>query len=288
MRVPVEEGTLYAGLVFSLTTINPIVLNTTGLSFAVASLGDHAATHVDGSDDIQNATASQKGLATAAQISKLDGIEAGADVTDSVNVDASGAVMEADFNANTVLAANADNTPLPLTVAEQTLVGRITDGSIDALTVSEIRTLLGIETYVLSSNVAFDSNDTLILESATLLTDATYVFSACLFIQGETSEYVAVSVDCSEEGAELRAVFMGKDPFIANIDGLTYAPVYVYNVDEPGEIAVFTDNETDYTVNINGTIVMPSTGSPTIQIRCKGYATGLVFRLSSLNIVQVV
>ena len=69
MRVPIEEGTLYAGLVFSLVTVNPITLNTTGLSFTVAPLGDHAATHVDGSDDIQNATASQKGLATAAQIS---------------------------------------------------------------------------------------------------------------------------------------------------------------------------------------------------------------------------
>jgi len=35
----------------------------------------HALSHVDGSDDIQDATASQKGLATAAQITKLDGIE---------------------------------------------------------------------------------------------------------------------------------------------------------------------------------------------------------------------
>lgn len=40
----------------------------------------HAASHVDGTDDIQNATASQKGLATAAQITKLDGIEALANV----------------------------------------------------------------------------------------------------------------------------------------------------------------------------------------------------------------
>ena len=38
----------------------------------------HASTHTNGTDDIQNATASQKGLATAAQITKLDGIEAGA------------------------------------------------------------------------------------------------------------------------------------------------------------------------------------------------------------------
>ena len=40
--------------------------------------GTHAASHTDGSDDIQDATAAQKGLATAAQITKLDAIEAGA------------------------------------------------------------------------------------------------------------------------------------------------------------------------------------------------------------------
>ena len=53
----------------------------------------HAATHVNGSDDIQNATASQKGLATAAQITKLDGIEAGADVTDSAGIAAAGGAL---------------------------------------------------------------------------------------------------------------------------------------------------------------------------------------------------
>ena len=46
----------------------------------------HASTHTNGTDDIQNATAAQKGLATAAQITKLDGIEALADVTDAANV----------------------------------------------------------------------------------------------------------------------------------------------------------------------------------------------------------
>ncbi|MEE8597906.1 MAG: hypothetical protein V3S69_00010, partial [Dehalococcoidales bacterium] len=38
----------------------------------------HAARHTNGSDDIQSATAAQKGLATAVQISKLDGIETAA------------------------------------------------------------------------------------------------------------------------------------------------------------------------------------------------------------------
>lgn len=63
----------------------------------------HAASHTNGTDDIQDATAAQKGLATAAQITKLDGIEALADVTDTANVDAAGATM----NADTSLVGNA-------------------------------------------------------------------------------------------------------------------------------------------------------------------------------------
>lgn len=58
----------------------------------------HAASHIDGSDDIQDATAAQKGLATAAQITKLDGVETAADVTDAVNVNAAGAVVHGDIS----------------------------------------------------------------------------------------------------------------------------------------------------------------------------------------------
>ena len=60
----------------------------------------HAASHITGgSDAIQSATASQNGLATAAQITKLDGIEAAADVTDAGNVAAAGALMTSSLGA---------------------------------------------------------------------------------------------------------------------------------------------------------------------------------------------
>ena len=140
----------------------------------------HAAGHTDGTDDIQDATSAQKGLMTATQATKLEGIEDGAevnvnadwnassgdaqilnkptdltdlsahnvteltdisdagsgtiissaertklssietaaDVTDAVNVDAAGAVMESDFDAGTFLYATSDNTPQPKTVSE--------------------------------------------------------------------------------------------------------------------------------------------------------------------------
>jgi len=56
-----------------------------------------------------------------------------------------GAVMESDYDANTILAATSDDAPAALTVAEQTLVGRITSGNIDALTATEVRTLINVE-----------------------------------------------------------------------------------------------------------------------------------------------
>jgi hypothetical protein len=48
------------------------------------------------------------------------------------------------FDAYTILVATDDNTPIPLTVAEQTLVGRITSGVIAALTATQVRTLLNV------------------------------------------------------------------------------------------------------------------------------------------------
>jgi len=57
----------------------------------------------------------------------------------------SAAVAKSLFDAHTILAATSDNTPAAVTVAEQTLVGRIAGGNITALTASQIRTLLNVE-----------------------------------------------------------------------------------------------------------------------------------------------
>ena len=79
---------------------------------------------------------------TAAQVRTLLNVEDGADVTDATNVDAAGAVMESDFDAQTILAAISDNTPTALTVGEQTVVGRITSGNVTALTGANLWTIL--------------------------------------------------------------------------------------------------------------------------------------------------
>lgn len=74
----------------------------------------HAASHTNGTDDIQSATASQKGLATATQIAKLDGIEALADVTDAANVGSS-------ISGSTAVTTLDDTDSLPIVTATPTL-----------------------------------------------------------------------------------------------------------------------------------------------------------------------
>lgn len=53
-------------------------------------------------------------------------------------------VAKALFDAHTVIAATADDTPAAVTVAEDTIVGRKTGGNITALTAAEVLTILGI------------------------------------------------------------------------------------------------------------------------------------------------
>ena len=55
------------------------------------------------------------------------------------------AVALTTLHANTILKADADHTPIELSVAVQTLIGRITAGVITALTATQVRTLLNIE-----------------------------------------------------------------------------------------------------------------------------------------------
>ena len=51
-------------------------------------------------------------------------------------------VMHKLFGAQSVLAATTDNTPAALTIAEQTVVGRITGGNVAALTVAQLQTMI--------------------------------------------------------------------------------------------------------------------------------------------------
>ena len=101
---------------------------------------------------------------TAGEVRTLINVEDGADVTDATNVDSAGAVMEADFNAHTILYATSDNTPEALTVAEQRLVGRKTGGNIAALSPAEAMNVIWVSAPASKADtgttgmVAYDGN----------------------------------------------------------------------------------------------------------------------------------
>jgi len=80
---------------------------------------------------------------------KLDGIEAGADVTDAANVDAAGAVMESDYSpAHSVLAQQSGTgSPSAVTLGTNSLLGRASGAgtAIQGLTAAQARTLLNVE-----------------------------------------------------------------------------------------------------------------------------------------------
>ena len=73
-------------------------------------------------------------------------------------------VAKALFDANTILAANADNTPTAITVAEDTLLGRKSGGNIAGLTPAEIMNIISVAAPAAKNSsgaageIAFDAN----------------------------------------------------------------------------------------------------------------------------------
>jgi hypothetical protein len=65
-------------------------------------------------------------------------------------VEADNLVEKEDFDANTILKADTDNTPIALSVSEDTIIGRLAGGQITALTPAQVSTLLG------TSNSSFE------------------------------------------------------------------------------------------------------------------------------------
>ncbi|KKN24764.1 hypothetical protein LCGC14_0891490, partial [marine sediment metagenome] len=126
---------------------------------------------------------------TDADESKLDGIEAGANVTDATNVNAAGAVMETDYELQTILIAVVDNTPLPITVFPSEFVGRKAAGNVGTMTVVEARTLLNVE-----SGATADQNLWATFEADTGTTTADTTTDT-LTVAGGTGISTAISAD---------------------------------------------------------------------------------------------
>ena len=116
-------------------------------------------------------------------------------------------VKKSTYNANTILAATSDDTPVALTVTEQTLVGRITSGNIAALSIAQDKTLLGAAA---ASGLASLDSDTRVVESAKTLKDA----------DGDTK----VDVEESSDEDKIRMDVAGTEAFyLSDVGILTLA-----------------------------------------------------------------
>jgi hypothetical protein len=141
-------------------------LGTTGTRFAEA--------YTDALDVTNNIVVggTVDGRDVATDGTKLDGVETAADVTDSTNVNAAGAVMEADYDANTILAATTDDTPVTLTVAASTFVGRLASGDITDMSMGDARKLIEVEQAVyrgtiMSPGAAYDVDADILIDIGT-------------------------------------------------------------------------------------------------------------------------
>ncbi len=100
---------------------------------------------VAASEFVGRKAAGNVGAMSVAEALAVLGVEAGADVTDATNVNAAGAVMEADYDAQTILMAAADDTPAAVTMGASTFAGRKAAGNVGAMSVAEALAVLGVE-----------------------------------------------------------------------------------------------------------------------------------------------
>jgi hypothetical protein len=156
---------------------------------AVDSVNGQTGVVVLDADDIDDTATTHK-FTTAGELSKLAGIEAGADVTDSTNVAAAGAVMKSQYTPAYSLLAQQSGTgnPSVVTVANERILGRKSGGGdgIEGLTASEVKTILALtKSDVGLGNVDNTSDATKDAATATL-TNKTIVEPIITEISGTT------------------------------------------------------------------------------------------------------
>lgn len=126
---------------------------------------------------------------------------------DLVGSQADAYVTKALFDAHTILAATADNTPAALEVTEQTVVGRITGGNIAALSVAQLITLALSAT--LPENVSVDLEDVLTADGKYTgitmagVAGATLAFGDLVYLQTADHRWELASADDAAAGHNL-------------------------------------------------------------------------------------
>jgi hypothetical protein len=143
------------------------------------------------------------------------------------------------FDANTILAATTDNIPAAVTVAEQTLVGRITGGNIDDLSTTQVRTLLNVEDGAVSANINIATYAT-----SQLLTAAESKGYVIYVTGAGTISLPAIATGMSVTIVTIGAIAVSVDPNASDkiwLDGVALDDGdKITNTSTAGDIAVLT------------------------------------------------
>jgi len=188
-------------------------------------------------------------------------VEDGADVTDATNVNSAGAVMEVDYDAYTILAADTDDTPAALTVGASTIVGRKSTGGIVALTATESRTILNVEngadvtdaTNVDSAGAVMetDFNAYTVLYADTDNTPAALTVGASTIV-GRKSTGGIVALTAAEAKTELALV--ASDIIVSEIGSSTYDDVQDFINNRNSSMYIKSADFITENASLNGTI----------------------------------
>jgi len=195
---------------------------------------------------ITDATASAKGLATAAQITKLDAIEASADVTDTTNVTAAGALMDSELAG---IAAVKATTGTFLTADQTKLDGIETSADVtDATNVTAAGALMDSEVTNLAAVKAFATSD--------------YATAA----QGTTADNALPKAGGAMTGAiTTNSTFDGRDVATdgTKLDGIAASANNYVHPNHSGEVTSTADGATVITDNVVDEANLKADNSPT-------------------------
>jgi hypothetical protein len=197
MNQIIRDSKLVTGLLYGVSLIT-VKATENGLEFVVG--GGEETDPVFGASEAAGFEAGDK--------AKLDGIEAGADVTDTGNVSGAGAIMKSLYDAYSILMATDDDIPVAITIAAQQVVGRLTGGAIKGLSVAELQALLfslamteNVEIQLTAAPSA-DGKYSGIVEAG--IAGATLAFGDLVYFQTADSRWELASADNAAAGCNFK------------------------------------------------------------------------------------
>ena len=156
-------------------------------------------------------------------------------------------VMDNDFNAYSILKKDASGDAVALTVAEQTLVGRLSGGNITALTPSQIRSLLNVENGADVTDAANVEAAGAVMETDTSTINMQFVLDEDTMSSNSATKLATQQSIKAYVDTEVASAVTSEMSYKGGYDASTNTP----NLDDTSPIAIAKGDT--YTVTVAGT-----------------------------------